>query len=85
MARYSKHFKRQAVELVLESQCPATTIADLLDMPVKTLQRWVREARGHVPEPQRPALTPVQMQRLRDQCGVRRTCACAGGRALRVA
>jgi len=47
MKRFDKHFKEQAVRLVLELERPVATVAKELDIHETTLHKWVRQYRKH--------------------------------------
>lgn len=47
MKRFDKNFKIEAVRLILEQGCSASSVAKELDIHENTVRRWVRECKVH--------------------------------------
>lgn len=69
--KYTEQTKKDAVGQVIGAQLPMNQVAKAFDMPVQTLENWVRLAR-HGKSPKAGALTVSQTEaeltRLRAQC-----------------
>jgi len=48
IARYSQEFKESAIRLALESDCPASQIANNLGVTPSTLNKWINDSESNV-------------------------------------
>jgi transposase len=71
MGRYTKQFKEQAINLVVQGQEPTRTAREL-GMPRSTLEKWLEKAGWRKPEPEGPLsedprILAAQVKELRRQ------------------